>query len=71
MARRIRRTAAALALATTLGLLPAALDAATLNRRGDAPSFVQRPGERGFVESLWSLLTAFWAKAGAKIDGNG
>jgi hypothetical protein len=67
---RFRRTAAALALATALGFLPAALDAASLNRRGEGPT-VQLIRERGFVQSFWSLLTSFWAKAGAKIDGNG
>ena len=68
---RIRRVAAALAVTTALGFLPASLEAAPLNRRGEVPTLVGRTPERGFVQSLWSLLTSFWAKAGAKIDGNG
>jgi hypothetical protein len=68
---RTRRTATALVLASALGLLPAGAGAATLYRRGDVPTYVQRHSDPSFVEVLWGLLTSFWAKAGAKIDGNG
>ena len=60
---------AALALTAALGL-PAA-EAAPRFRGGDVPTVAQRPMDRSFVHSLWSLLTGFWAKAGSKIDGNG
>lgn len=71
-ASRIRRAVAALALASSLGLLPAAQAATPLTRlRGGEPEVIQRQVERTFVQHLWNLLTSLWAKAGAKIDGNG
>jgi hypothetical protein len=70
-APRIRRAVTALALVSALGFLPVA-GASPLSRlRGGEPEVVQRQVERTFVQHLWSLLTGFWAKAGAKIDGNG
>ena len=70
-APRIRRAVATLALASALGLLPAAGASPLYRLRGGEPEVVQRQVERTFVQHLWSLLTGFWAKAGAKIDGNG
>jgi hypothetical protein len=61
---------AALTLSAALGL-PAA-EAGPRYRGGwDGPAVAQRPVDRSFVQSLWSLLSGFWAKAGSKIDGNG
>ena len=70
---RTRRTLAlAAALAFTLSLGQPAAEAGSRYRGGwDGPAVAQRPVDRSFVQSLWSLLTGFWAKAGSKIDGNG
>jgi ABC-type sugar transport system substrate-binding protein len=68
---RIRRTAAALVLASSLGLLPAAEALPRARPRSQEPTVAQVQAGPSLVQTFWNLLTSFWAKAGAKIDGNG